>query len=185
MGLNGEKTKNGNEFITKTILAIFLFIIATASAYLFGLTPCKVAISLNPAIEFCQPETPPVIVSVRSDISWQDSGLFVQAGQTLHIIASGSINTWGGNPIGYSPNPNGQTQHSACPSEGNVEDCLINAELYGTLIGKIGENGTPFRIGAENKFPVTTSGNLFLAINDDEPYMEDNSGIYSVSITVK
>lgn len=124
-------------------------------------------------------------ITVFANKIWQDTGINVQQGQTLNVTASGSINTWGGNPIGDTPNPNGQTQNESCPSTGNLPDCLINGELYGTLIGKIGKNGTPFRIGAENKIPVSTSGNLYLAVNDDEPYFDDNSGTYSVLITVK
>jgi hypothetical protein len=132
------------------------------------------------------PASPKTITaSVQSNITWQDSGIHVQPGQILMITASGFINTWGGNPIGDTPNPNGQPQNSPCPSEGNLPDCLINGELYGTLIGKISMNGAPFRIGAENTIAVTASGNLYLAINDNEPYFDDNSGTYSVTITIK
>jgi hypothetical protein len=188
MGQNAEANKSINSLLTKFIVAILLIIVVLVITSWQGLTPCKIAISLNPQIEFCQPEqieTRPAIISVRSDIGWQDSGVSVQAGQTLYINASGSINTWGDNPRGYTPNPNGQPHNEPCPSTDNPPNCLINGELYGTLIGRIGRTGKPFRIGAESTILVTTSGNLFLAINDNESYMQDNSGEFNVSISVK
>jgi hypothetical protein len=48
-----------------------------------------------------------------------------------------------------------------------------------------GENATPFRIGAKKTLPISNNGYLYLAINDDELYFEDNLGTYSVSTSVK
>jgi len=181
----GNIYKGLDEYWKKVIVSILLIFIAIGITYWMGFTPCKIAISLNPQVEFCQSETPPIIISVRSDVAWQDTKIYVQPGQILFIMASGSINTWDGHPIAYSPDPNGQAQNEPCPSTSNLPDCLINGELYGMLIGRIGENGIPFRIGSENRFSITTSGNLYLAINDDEPYIGDNSGEYNVSISIK
>lgn len=181
----GKTDKGLDEYWKKVIVSIILIFVAIGITYWMGFTPCKIAISLNPQVEFCQSETPPIIISVRSDVAWQDTKIYVQPGQILFIMASGSINTWDGHPIAYSPDPNGQTQNEPCPSTSNLPDCLINGELYGMLIGRIGENGIPFRIGSENRFSITTSGNLYLAINDDEPYIGDNSGEYNVSISIK
>ena len=47
-----EKDKT---FWIRVIIGIFLFFGALGIAYLYGLTPCKIAIGLNPQIEFCQP----------------------------------------------------------------------------------------------------------------------------------
>ena len=181
----GKESKDSDWDWKKIIFPALFFFVALVIIYRMGFTPCKIAISLNPQIEFCQPEIQPTIISVQSNIAWQDTKIYLQPGQTLFILASGSVNTWDGHPIAYSPNPDGQTQNEPCPSTGNEPDCLINGELYGMLIGKIGENGIPFRIGSENRFSITANGNLFLAINDDEPFMADNSGEYNVSITVK
>jgi hypothetical protein len=53
---------------------------------------------------------------------------------------------------------------------------------YGALVGKIGEDGEPFLIGSNYTFTATTSGDLYLAVNDLLPYYDDNSGNYMVFI---
>jgi hypothetical protein len=50
------------------------------------------------------------------------------------------------------------------------------------LVGKIGEDGEPFLIGSNYTFTATTSGDLYLAVNDLLPYYDDNSGNYMVFI---
>lgn len=172
-------------FWYKVIIGVVLFLGAFMTAYFYGLTPCKVAISMSPQIEFCQkPASETIFFPVKSNLAWQDTGVYVRPGQTIIISASGSVNTWGDNPIGYTSDPNGQTQNQRCPSEGNQPDCLINGELYGTLIGKIG-GGAPFTVGTGRDIPITSNGSFYLAINDDTPYLNDNTGEYGVSITVK
>ncbi len=177
-------SKKDKENIWKNIFIITLIVIGLALAFSNRYVPCKIVLSLMPEIELCKPDTY-VVVSVRADMAWQNTGIFIQSGQTLNVVASGSVNTWDNKPESYSPGPDGHTQDTTCPSEGNIPDCLINGEWYGTLIGRVGENGTPFRIGAKNTLPMTESGYLYLAINDDEPYFSDNTGSYSVSISVK
>lgn len=58
------------------------------------------------------------------------------------------------------------------------EKALAPRLPYGMLIGKIGENGQPFRIGVWNKISVKDT--VYLAINDDDH--SDNSGSYRITI---
>lgn len=58
------------------------------------------------------------------------------------------------------------------------EKALAPALPYGMLIGKIGEDGEPFRIGKWNK--ISMNAVVYLAINDDDH--SDNSGYYTVTI---
>jgi hypothetical protein len=51
----------------------------------------------------------------------------------------------------------------------------------GALIGRFGEDGAPFLIGAGGTFPVDQSGELFLRINDNFG-MSDNEGGFTVII---
>lgn len=50
------------------------------------------------------------------------------------------------------------------------------------LIGKIGENGSPFLIGKNKQLIANTTGRLYLAINDTHCAGENNSGYYYVTI---
>mgnify|MGYP000897100459 CR=1 FL=1 len=43
---------------------------------------------------------------------------------------------------------------------------LLPSANIGALIGRIGENGTPFLIGASYDQPIANDGTLFLAMND-------------------
>jgi hypothetical protein len=50
---------------------------------------------------------------------------------------------------------------------------------YGMLVGKVGENGAPFRIGKHAQIAMKET--VFLAINDDD--YSDNSGSYVITVT--
>ena len=50
-----------------------------------------------------------------------------------------------------------------------------------SLIAKIGAKGAPFEIGTHKAFVATTSGPLFLGINDN--YVADNAGAWTASLT--
>jgi hypothetical protein len=56
---------------------------------------------------------------------------------------------------------------------------LLADAPFGTLIGKIGENGKPFKVGSVYKFNATET--IYVAINDS--IYEDNTGSYNVTIS--
>jgi hypothetical protein len=56
---------------------------------------------------------------------------------------------------------------------------LVPDLSYGMLVGKVGENGAPFRIGKHAQIAMQET--VFLAINDDD--YSDNSGSYVITVT--
>lgn len=124
-------------------------------------------------------------VTINPKLVWNDTGASVQSGGFVNLNASGLINVRNGNP-GFSNSPAGQS--SADPG------CIAGPTTYGpgwtanglpcwSLIGKIGQNGTPFAVGNSLTYTVPNgvSGELYLGINDN--YFPDNSGSWTVVIT--
>jgi hypothetical protein len=56
--------------------------------------------------------------------------------------------------------------------------------LGGALVGKVGPAGAPFLVGASLDLSAPASGNLFLAMNDDQGMLKDNQGFVTVSISI-
>jgi hypothetical protein len=121
-----------------------------------------------------------------ANVEWYNTGINLKAGQTILITASGKVNTWDGRPEGDTISPDGQDHNPPCsphPELDNKDVCLINGELWGTLVGKIGQ-GEPFKIGTSVEVVVAQTGTLFLAVNDNSGYFQDNSGVYDVIVAV-
>lgn len=111
---------------------------------------------------------------------WADSGFYVEAGQEVTVTAYGQavtapINVYG---PGSVSGPDGQWH--ICPNYDNSPPCAMENTPYGALVGKIGEDGTPFLIGSDYTFTADSSGDLYLAVNDLLPYYQDNYGNYMV-----
>ena len=77
----------------------------------------------------------------------------LQAGDVITITAKGEWDDGLG-----SVGPDG--------GSGSCAGCPVNAPR-GALIGRIGEQGTPFVVGAHATIRATASGTLFLGINDN------------------
>jgi hypothetical protein len=114
-------------------------------------------------------------LKVPADVVWLNTKVKLLDGQYIEIRAWGKSNISGvpGNDIW---NPDGDQGY--CPS-----DCLMPGAGYGMLIGKF-PGGLPFKIGSFLKMEVKADAVLLLAINDNEPYYFDNTGSYSIRITV-
>lgn len=125
-------------------------------------------------------ETFVTIFEVFSNLSWQDTGVQIMAGDALRIIWDGKSKWRGANigdfsdPLGgfIDPNPN-----YACPPLMPSDEAGWNA-----LVAKIGEAGVP-----TNPFKVipTGEGNLYLAMNDCDTQRYDNEGSVVVTIEVR
>ena len=137
--------------------------------------------------------------------AWQDSGVDVIAGQTLLITASGNVfhqADWS-IPRGYS-NPDGVGLYGDGTNwfgDGPQVDPLtiFPSTIALSLIGKIGGTtnfgtGTPVPegvlgkgagfVGSSYSEQIPTSGRLFFAYNDELGEFWDNSGSFSVTVTV-
>jgi hypothetical protein len=51
---------------------------------------------------------------------------------------------------------------------------------------KFGSNGTPFKVSSHLEIPMSsTDGKLYLGVNDNLIYYDDNDGFYDVTIKVE
>lgn len=122
-------------------------------------------------------------MNVPANQGWYDTGIQVTSGQSMTLAVSGEAQTA---PNADASGPDGQM--TICPDPTNTDvariDCLMNDQPYGVLIGKVGE-GELFRVGSTYMGRVTDSGNLYLAVNDNLTFFDDNSGGYNVRIIIR
>jgi hypothetical protein len=109
-------------------------------------------------------------IDVAVDRSWVDTGVALDRGEMFSVLASGTIDFGSNNtdPEGFGPDTYDQY---------NVVPCSDHAGL----IGKVGQDGEPFFIGAEGVSVATAAGRLYLGVNDTN--IGDNSGAYAVRLT--
>jgi hypothetical protein len=67
-----------------------------------------------------------------------------------------------------------------CDANGLQNFPDYNGFLYGTLLGRIGDNGKVFDVGSDYRNETISSGRLYLSNNDSNT--EDNSGELEVTI---
>jgi hypothetical protein len=101
---------------------------------------------------------------------WLDTEVDVTDGAALEIQASGIVDLWpqGGN---YKVGPD------AMPRMGNSPD----GNPAGMLLGRIGERGKVFQVGAKFSGPVADGGRLYLRIACS-PWNNPSAGSYAVKI---
>ncbi len=128
------------------------------------------------------PTPTPYIVVISATEGWVDTGILVYKDQVLIITASGLTKSWSGQNEGNNP----MGQDKICtPAELNA-DCLLNYAAYASLVGRIGGIGDqePFFVGTYARIVVTQNGILYLGINDNIGYHDDNSGAFIVNIEI-
>jgi len=113
---------------------------------------------------------------------WTDTGLQVSSGDMITITASGTLDWYtGGCPVAGTCNttPSGDPYSSCQGLSGFPAPGLA----CWSLIGKIGQNGTPFQVGTSlTNFTAPASGELFLGVNDN--YLPDNTGSWIAKVVV-
>jgi hypothetical protein len=114
-----------------------------------------------------------------ADAGWVDSGYNMYAGAPVRITAYGeAITAPLRNHWDSRSGPDGQD--SICPNYEGAPPCALDGAPYGALVGKIGLDGSPFLIASNLTFTPEFSGDLYLAVNDNLPYYDDNLGNYMV-----
>jgi len=111
-----------------------------------------------------------VMVTAREP--WTDTGIDVRAGQELYFSSTGEVR-WGPN-----------RRDGAAGERNSPRNYLrtMPGQPAAALIGRIGEQDSPFIIGAETgPFRARSSGRLFLGVNDD--VFTDNTGSFRVMIS--
>lgn len=112
------------------------------------------------------------------ELSAYDTGFYINAGDTVSIVANGQIST----------DPN----RSSFDADGDpgLPFVIFNSDgstklIYGgSLVGKIGIDGDIFIIGSRFQNPMNTSGKLYLGIADGFNLYDDNTGSLSVNIAI-
>ena len=115
-------------------------------------------------------------LEVSGNQPWTDTGVDLQAGQTVTITATGKLSYMDGN----APGPEGLGR-----SWMDVLRALpVNSAGRGALIGRVGSDqaAQPFLVGPKLQTPVRAVGRLYLGIN--EPSGDSAEGSFHVTIAL-
>jgi Ca2+-binding EF-hand superfamily protein len=114
-------------------------------------------------------------VVVPSTQRWFDTGIDVRAGEVIDYRATGTIR--------MSTTDNSDNASPAGALSGRrADNAPFSDRPAGALIARVG-NGPPLFFGDRGQISIANAGRLFLSVNDD--YLQDNSGDYRVTITVR
>jgi hypothetical protein len=103
--------------------------------------------------------------------TWMETEITVNTNDRLAIVASGQVDLWPPQPGGYMTGPSGYRQGGG-----------QGMYLSGTLLGRIGEHGKVFAIGASYEGTPAEDGKLYLHIVPS-PWNNASSGSYTVKVT--
>ena len=109
-------------------------------------------------------------ISIEANKAWQPSGISLTENTKVKIVAMGKWSPWPAMNIWSGPEGN--------PKAGKEVPWITSS----ALMGKIGENGKPFEVGAEREFQATAKGQLSLAMNDPFGFLSDNTGSLQVTV---
>jgi hypothetical protein len=111
-------------------------------------------------------------VNVPGNRQWTDTGLEVEAGQTIYFSARGEI-SWAPGQSSGPEGGRGVSSSSKWP---------LPNRPGASLLGRVGTSSSDsFYIGTEQgAFRIRESGRLYLGINDD--YLKDNRGGFTVTV---
>jgi hypothetical protein len=111
-------------------------------------------------------------ITVRGADEWVDAGITVKRGQRITFNATGQV---------FASRDNSAASNADGVLAPNANAAVPSAKV-GALVGKVGDNGQPFLIGA-NRDAITmpATGRLMLGVNDDNH--DDNSGSFNVAIS--
>ena len=110
-------------------------------------------------------------IAVGGDRQWVDTGITVQAGDTLTINASGQIRVA----------RDGGLMTAAGIESGRTEGATIPNARVGGLVARFGSS-PPVFIGESRTFRAPRAGRLFLGVNDN--FFDDNTGQFNVTVDV-
>jgi len=113
-------------------------------------------------------------IEVQSDSSdWINTGLSISSGEIIKVGTTGLISVCcGTSPLDIGPDG------ASSPGSSNFPGPGLNNY---SLIGRIGETGTPFFIGSKFTRRLYEGGTLYLIVNDDPRH--DNTGSFLATIS--
>ena len=107
-------------------------------------------------------------LKVESTDRWTDTGIYLRAGTTVIIAATGSITL-----------SNETDSAGPAGADRRAQNAPMPDQPAGMLIARVG-NSAPISIGASRSFRVTREGRLYLGVNDD--HLADNMGAFRVTV---
>lgn len=114
------------------------------------------------------------IVRVDSRENWNQTGIFVRAGDMITIHADGTIQ--------LSDNPSDIADPGGARNNRRAPNAPIASAPAGALIARIGDS-SPILIGSNGTIAsAPATGRLFLGVNDD--HFPDNGGEFRVTVDV-
>ncbi len=101
-------------------------------------------------------------VTINGNQPWIDTGMDVNAGDKLHITAKGTVDFKDKPGVG----PEGAQRGWA----DTLRALSVSSAGRGALVGQIGNDraATPFLVGADGTITATTTGRLYLGVNQDQ-----------------
>jgi len=114
-------------------------------------------------------------IAVASNVPWTDTGIDLNAGDKLHITATGTIDFVDKTGVGPAGAVRGWKD--------TILDLTVSSAGRGALVGRVGNDpaALPFLIGADGTVTVPVSGRLFLGINQSDS-AKPTSGKFQVQI---
>lgn len=111
--------------------------------------------------------------------NWLNSGVEVAAGREYQLTAKGKWTTY---PTCAYTGPDGIGLYNLLCFKTPLYPMVVDGYSHTTLIGKIGEDGTPFAIGESLVLKAPQAGVLYLRINDTLGATGDNDGYVDVEM---
>jgi hypothetical protein len=127
----------------------------------------------------------PKSFDVPATVEWYESGVNVDDGDQVSILAEGLVSIT--DLTGISGNGPDGNEDLGTPLVADVtygtsvaDDQPMPDELYGALVAKIGANGDVFLVGSELTFVAPSDGELHFSVNDRP--VDNNEGFFSVVV---
>lgn len=123
------------------------------------------------------------VVTIPGNQAWTATGTFVNAGDEITINATGGVAFSAGSaPQSPAGDPQSCLTAASGPNGWRASPFPDVHLRCWSLIGKIGESGRAFYVGENRDLRSTSSGQLYLGVNDN--VLGDNSGYFVATITV-
>jgi hypothetical protein len=110
-------------------------------------------------------------IAVGGDRQWVDTGIFVNAGDTVTINATGRIRVA----------RDGGVMTAAGTESGRTDGATLPNSPVGGLVARFGDTAAIF-IGESRTFRTARGGRLYLGVNDN--FFDDNTGQFNVTVDV-
>jgi len=139
-----------------------------------ALVCCLASLVFRPS--FCQGNvTSPLTITtlVRADGEWQSSGLYIENGPRVVVVADGPWRHDGYDDVFHGPDGVGSY----------LDTAVMPAHKVGVLQGRVGE-GAPFVLGSSTVFVADCDGFLQFSMTDDGGTYGNNLGEVRVQVLV-